>query len=224
MSISCDGVDDYAQATFAPFTAAAGTLFCRHKLAALGTARMLVELSNGVATTNAFRLATDASNHILAQTIDSGGTSTSTTAGTIADTTAFHSAIAIFGAANSRIAGLDGTFATAQTTSRTPTGITTMRIGLNIVNNQDYSGVISHIAGWTVALSAQDFTDLHAGASPYIIQRANLTCYIPTLDANGVGIDVVSGNTFTLGGNAAYNSDNPAVAIYRRRSLLVGVG
>lgn len=216
MSLTTDGTDDYATASAGVVSAAAGLwMLAWVKLAVLGQgARMAAELSNGVDTTENFRLTTDATDHVSAQSGTAGANSISSVAAAVGDTN-WHLWLANFGSNSNRVGGYDGTLATAQTTTRATSGITTLRLMLNMANNQDLpvGSKVAHFVLGTGVLSQPDFTLLAAGTNPLAISApgiASIVDYWPLTSA--VTNSISGGRVLSLGGNASFDAnDNPAV-------------
>lgn len=145
-----------------------------------------------------------AGDKISAVAYDSGGwRSASTSSGVSVNT--WHHACAVFAAANSRAAYLDGGSKGTNTTSSTPTTPNQTAVGRMPDKTPAYyfSGRIAHAAIWSVALSDAEVALLAAGVRPSEVQRANLVEYWELDRDKDDGL--IGGNDLT-----AYNT--PSVA------------
>jgi concanavalin A-like lectin/glucanase superfamily protein len=86
----------------------------------------------------------------------------------------------VWTSATSHVAYLNGTAATANTESVSPTGLDRTTIGALVINGSRTSfqkGSIAHVAIWNKALSAAQIKELSEGRSPTRIERENLIDY-----------------------------------------------
>lgn len=145
------------------------------------TTQCAVALANNTATGDYFELQINSAHRVLANTVASGsGASAQTGTGTI--NTWMH-ACAVFAAANSRAAYVNGGDKGTNTTSRTPSGMNTWAIGRVPASTplRYFSGRIAEVGVWNVALTDAEVAALGAGVSPLMIRPASLYLYVPML-------------------------------------------
>lgn len=109
----------------------------------------------------------------------------------------------------SRIAYIDGTPDTIESTVRNPVGINRISIGNWPLNSTYFSGRIAELAVWTAALTQANVTMLASGASPLMVQSANLVIYYPGLVDD---TEMMQGLTWT--GNAPDAAAHPPTIFY----------
>lgn len=111
---------------------------------------------------------------------------------------------AVFSANDNRLAYLNGTAGTAETTSNTPTGVDRMSLGyLGRASPVDFmSGRIAEAAMWSAALFADEIAALAKGFPPYLIRPTSLEAYWPLFGYASPEIDIVGGFNLTLTGTA----------------------
>jgi hypothetical protein len=118
--------------------------------------------------------------HARSQGAGGGGVS-STSAGTVSAGTWAHVG-GVFASTSSRIAYLNGTGAAAETSTRTPSGIDTLSVGVNFLTagHTEFSdGLIAEVGVWSAALDAAEMAALGKGVSPLLIRPASLAHYSP---------------------------------------------
>lgn len=209
MSLLFDGTNDSATVASTPVTAVPCTISAWSKKAATGAAQVVCVIDDGT-TTNAMRLNWANTDGVTALASDSGGSSSTITAGTAADTTTWHHIAAVFSATNSRSAFLDGVKTTVGGT-RVPTGLNAIRLGINAADALDYNGRLAHVAIWNTALSDGEITGLAGGDNPLTVQPGNLVAYWPMDVAGTVTEDAVATRDLTLVNQTAFDADNPTV-------------
>jgi hypothetical protein len=109
-----------------------------------------------------------------------GNVTLSTTTGYSANT--WHHACAVFTSATSRAVFLDGGGKTTNTTSRTPTGLTKLNIGVYQAGGSAFdaiAGSIAEIGIWNDALTDAEVASLAKGVSPALIRPQSLVRYRP---------------------------------------------
>ena len=118
--------------------------------------------------------------NVSAQTSSPSGASVSTTASNGMPLVWNHAA-ATFASATNRVAWLNGVAATAETTSRVPSGINTDYLGVRGGTSPaaPLLGAMAHAAIWNIDLTASEIAALAAGISPLEIRPANLKRYWP---------------------------------------------
>lgn len=147
---------------------------------------------------------TSGGNNILAVTRSGGSVNSQTTDSYSLNT--WHQCGAVYSAINNRVAYLDGVAATANTTSRTPTGIDRIGIGVLAISSlpqpSHMTGRLAEVGIWSTALTTADMVSLSLGVSPILVRRDALVFYDPMIrgvDADGEGNsrDIVGGLTST---------------------------
>lgn len=135
--------------------------------------------------------------------------------GTASTTTGYtgsqwYHACGVFASATSRTAYIDGGSSGTNTTSDTPSGISSLQIGRVFFNNtagQRFAGRIAETAIWNVALNIDEIRSLADGYRPSLIRPQNLVFYAPLIRDL---IDVARGISLI-------NGDNVPVAEHVRR-------
>jgi hypothetical protein len=124
-------------------------------------------------------------------------------AGTVSANTPFHIA-AVEAAANSHKIVLNGTTTTTLTTSRSPTGISGVRIGGDSVTGSTtnlMTGQIAEVGIWNVALTDAEIASLAGGMTCDKVRPQSLVFYAPLvrdlIDAKG-GLTITNNNTATV--------------------------
>ena len=219
MSLLFDNVDDYAVTTTPPVTATPLTIAAWVNPNSVGTLDGIVHIGDAAlgTVTQCFLLRMDASGQVNFYAADTAGNSAITTNTTATMTaSAWNHAVGISTSAASRRSVLNGNWAESgtNTTSRTPTGVTDLTLGVfpnGGSPSNEWNGYIAHVAVWDIALSQAEVEALAGGANPLTIQNANLVAYWPMTDSGTVTEDVVGTNDLTLSGNTAYNAAAPTV-------------
>lgn len=108
-----------------------------------------------------------------------GGTASASTVATITANQWNHGA-AVFTSATSRTVYLNGGNAQSNTTSITPSGLTTTTIGFRGLNGSNFvNGPIAEAGIWNVALSANEVAALAKGVPPRYVRPQSLVGYWP---------------------------------------------
>lgn len=127
-------------------------------------------------------------NKVISQQTNGGASQYSQTSGTITDQDWQHGA-AVMASTTSRIAYLNATAATENTTSVTALTLNQTCIGTRPGTGAEYfNGRVAHAAMWSVALSAPEIAALYAGgigADPRSVRPDALVAYWPLLDNDG---------------------------------------
>jgi hypothetical protein len=128
----------------------------------------------------------------------------------------FHAG-AVFSAANSRTAYLNGTGGTANTTSLTPSSLVRTAVGrlpnFNSSPINYWNGDLAEAAIWTTALTANDMTALASGVSPLRVKPASLVFYAPILGASPEPDYTAGGRALTLTGTTV-TSHAPVMPLF----------
>lgn len=130
--------------------------------------------------------------------------------GTITTTDWVHVA-GVAASATSRTIYVNGVAGTANTTSLNPS-CTSMSLGFRTdgaipsSGGSYFAGQVEDAAIWTSALSAAQIASLAAGASPLVVDRANLRSYVPL--RSGSVIDL-RGGSLTAYGSPTVGVDKP---------------
>jgi hypothetical protein len=148
-----------------------------------------------------------------AATADSSGLSNANATASATLNTWFHAA-AVFAAANSRASFINGGNKGTEATSRSPTGIDRMLIGVEGESGgvatpwaPAGTGDIAEIGIWNVALTDAEVLTLSKGFSPLLVRPQNLVHYMPLV--RGL-IDRRGGKTLTMTGSLTI-SDHPKI-------------
>lgn len=137
-------------------------------------ARGLVSIATAGSANNRFSLTCgSASPYTVIATTRTTGSSSSTTAATILANTWGHAA-GVFASTTSRIAYANGTAATEETTSRSPTAPTAIFIGATDDTATIINASIMWPAIWNAALTASEIALLASGVSPLNVRRESL--------------------------------------------------
>jgi hypothetical protein len=112
---------------------------------------------------------------------------------------------------------------TAQTTSRTPSGINQFRIGASGNAGNLLAGKVAHAAIWNIALSPEEIDLLGAQrVSPLAVRPAALIAYWPFLGRDATEIDIVGGFDLTNTSSTA-DTDEPPQLWLPRKHIFTGV-
>lgn len=183
MAYDFDGTDDYIEAASAVLTAAPITMACWFNSDSDTATQSLVSITNAGGQERFLLQAAGAITgdpiRALAVASNSGATASSDT-GYTANT--WHHAAAVFASATSRTAYIDGVGGTAETSSRSPTGLTTTRIGVTVQGGsraQYLNGRLAEVAIWNVALDTTEIAALAKGFRPSLIRPGSLRLYVP---------------------------------------------
>lgn len=155
----------------------------------------IISITNGTtdANSNRIRLVTGT---LQARSQGAGGGGVAGTIGTVSTGTPAHVA-GVFASTSSRTAYLNGTAGTPETSTRTPSGIDKIGIGVNAsagTNSERLNGAIWDAAVWDVALTAAEIAALAKGISPRQIRPQSLVWYRPFIRETN---DIVGGAALT---------------------------
>lgn len=195
-------------------TAAPLTIHARYKPSSTAATASLVTLSNGT-TNNLFGLRVTTSANVNAL-LSQGGSFGQAIGTTTLSTGTWYSLVAQFVSSTDRKSFVNGTQDGTNTTSLTPAGVNTNRVGI-LVTTLPVQGSLAEVAIWNVALSAEDIAAL-VTVSPLRIRPDALVCYIPLLDSGT--LDLVA-PAATVTGTLTKDSDHPSVIYPRRKALWV---
>lgn len=220
---------DYGENTAAVLTSAPLTLACWAYFAERTTVQTLMCL--GVNTANANFLALDMAGTVANDPIRAltGSATGNGVAGSVngpgADNTWGHCA-AVFASATSRTAYFNGTAGTANTTSRTPSGINRTELGRLLFESGSITnymnGRLAEAGIWNVALSAADILQLSKGVSPRLVRPEALVAYWPLVGRASPEPDLRGGFDLTLTGTS--QADHPRVYCPGRRRTVFAPG
>lgn len=221
MARSFNGTTQYLSNAGAVLTAPPITMACWFKSTSDSAAQTLISLGVAGSQDNRFTLQVSgnvAGDPIRALTRDTGnGIATSSTGYA---TNVWQHACAVFASSTDRRAYVNGGSEGTNTTSRTPSGVSSTYLGAQ----QDVSatnfivGVVAEAAIWNVALNTSEIAALAAGVSPLRIRSGNLKAYWPVYGVGSPEPDYVGGFSATL--NAAPTQADhvytmPAFAFYQ---------
>ena len=136
--------------------------------------------------------------------------------GTVTAGTWFHAA-GVWSATNSRVAYLNGSAGTTDTTSVTPVTVDRTSIGaLERLSPTGYlDGVVAEAAIWSVALTTDEIVALAAGANPRRIRAHGLGAYWPLWGVASPEVDLgQQGNTYHMTVTGAVQADHAPVSPY----------
>ena len=162
------------------------------------------DTTNSTGERQGWRVALDASERVIART-STAASGTPSTGGAVTVGVWAHAG-GVFAADNSRIAYLNGTAATENTTSYTPAGPDSVALGASTYSGTSiaapFDGDLAEWGIWNVALTANEMASLAKGISPLLIRPANLVFYAPLMGTNSPEIDVVGLYNLTLTGTS----------------------
>ncbi len=199
------------------------TIHCQHSPDD-GSFAFLVNINDASAGAN--RLATlgldfGAGGEVNATSEDSGGGSTSATSATV-NTGAYNAIGGVWVSTTSRTAWLNGTAATTETTSRTPTGIDQGIIGNS--GGATPNGPFGELGIWNAALNDNEMISLSKGVSPLLVRPTSLVHYIPFNQAEAQ--DAIAGIVWTASGSLSAVAhppmSRPSVQILQSPPAAVG--
>ena len=200
----------------APVTAAPLTMACWFRANDVTTERCLMSISDGSGDNAWFRLdlrGDVGGDPICARARNGSG------ADARADTTAAYStgtwqhACAVFTSSTSRTVYLNAANNATNTTSVTPSGLTTTTIGKrSSINSALMDGRIAYAALWNVALTAAEITLLSSRINPRMIRPLSLKGYWP-LHGTSPEVDL-SGQHNNMTVTGATIVDNPGVGLF----------
>lgn len=177
---------NYALHSTGIVTAAPLTMACWGKTSITGATQTLFALNNSASAPdrNDFLFGIGSTQQLYVGTGDGGAATYALSANIISANTWFH-ACARYASATSREAILNGGTPVINTTSRTPSGIN--RLTLGVLNGSSFSspfapagnGDLAEVAIWNVALSDEEVINLSEGVSPQMIRPSSLVFYAP---------------------------------------------
>jgi len=207
-----------ANTTAAPATAAPLTIAGWINLSAYPSVAARVfslKAKSAADARHCFQLTLNTAGPVVAQSASGAGISGSSGTANLALNTWQHIG-GVFASATSRVAYLDGTADTPETTSRIPSGIDAVTMGGGIFSTSSYSrfitGSMAEWAVWNVALNATELAMLAAGVHPRRIRPANLVWRQASDDQRHIVLDDVSGLHLTLSGTQYVPDIPPLVA------------
>lgn len=206
----------YLSVNSVPATAPPVTFAAWVNLTTTGATHPILGLVSGTSADNRFLMQVSSGNQLVAQTRDTTN-ATSTTTGTLSADTWAHCG-AVFAATNSRTAYLNGTAATTDTNTRTPSAPTDIYIAraATVYGNCR----IGEAAMWNVALGAADMTALSKGASPLLVRPDALIFYAPMLDQATPSVDRRGGRSLTWNASPTVYGPNPRMYYPAGRSVV----
>ena len=169
-------------------TAAPLTMAVWAKTSVTGTAQVPMGLfSSGSAyNRNSFRLEITTGNVVAAATASGGGSSQAVSSTSISADTWFH-ACGVFASSTSRAAYLNGAGKGTEATSRVPSSVDRISIGVGEGTTAAQplapagTGDIAEAALWNVALTDAEVASLATGISPLLIRPTSLVGYWPLI-------------------------------------------
>ncbi len=170
----------------------------------------IAAIDDGAGASSGFLLRQDGTGHIAAMT--GPGFQASTTAGTVTNGVWNHVA-AVFASATSRIAYLNGTAATAETTSNTPGALTNTHVGAAFLPQTFYNGDIAWVNIWNIALSGAEISALAAGQDPRTMHPGNLVVSYQLLGTASPETDSIAGLNLIVTGATQGATDPPVLLI-----------
>jgi hypothetical protein len=209
-----------ANTTAAPLTAVPLTMAGWARLTALGSVtRIMCEIrdkDNGTSQRAGWRVEMNNNEQVVARSSSSNGSSSA--AGGTMTPGVWHHVGGVFSSNASRIAYLDGTAGSAETTSRIPANVDCVLLGAGLISastvNLPWDGGLIEWAIWNVALTADEMAMLAAGVHPRRIRPANLVWRQASDDQRHIVLDDVSGLHLTLSGTQ-YVPDIPPQLLAR---------
>lgn len=127
---------------------------------------------------------------------------------------------AVFASTTSRTAYINGVAGTTETTSRVPSGINQVTIGVESFSSGSlgtpWNGQLAEVGVWDAALDANEMAALAKGFSPLLIRPMNLVYYWQLVGQGTAEIDMINGSTMTVTGTA--QAAHPRIILPRRRA------
>ena len=160
------------------------------------------------------------SDPIRAQSMNSAGSAGNAASGSGYLANTWHHAGGVFSASNSRIAYIDGTAGSANTTSITVSGVDRTTIGAawaTTLGNY-MSGVIAEAAVWNVALTSADMASLARGFCPWLVRPESIVAYWPLIGRTDPSISKHGGFGMTWN-NAPVASPHPRIIWPKRQAF-----
>lgn len=202
MSITLNGTTQSLSSVNSLITTYPFTLWARFNPTATGVAYYIFDISNDTAPVlNAYKLraAGDSANNVRI-TVGDGSTSNATSTSTTFSAATWQTATYVGTSATSRNVFLNNGGVGAGSTNLTATGISKTYIGatnLNTVLSGFFSGSLSHLFQWNVALVAAQLAQLESSLNPWDVARANIVSGLEFNDTNSNVADLVKANTWT---------------------------
>ena len=172
-----------------------------------------------------FYLAQDSTGRLQTFTADGSGSNNSRTTDTFSTST-WHHVCGRWASSTSRISYMDGSPATENTTSRTPSGIDRTFVGIRDnaggPNTNAFNGYLAEFGVWDVALSADEISVLATGYSPLLVRPESLVAYFPLIGRNSPEIDLAGAYGLTISGSLSAQP-HPRIIMPRRKQIIVPV-
>ena len=205
-----NGTSDQAETGSTPVTATPVTIACWFNADAFPAfSSALCGVSNGVNSrvTLAFR----ATGALRAQAGQNDGAAASAQTTNTVSTGVWAHAAGVFASDSSRIAYLDGTASTENTTALVPAAFDRITAGFGYIESgSDRSDAkVAEVAVWNVALTAAEIAALAKGFSPWLVRPQSLRFYAPMIGRYSPEIDIIGARGLTLTGTAV--ADHPRV-------------
>lgn len=174
MACSGWGIANYINFA-APVTAAPLTLACWAVHSAVASGVMMSLFDTG--GTDYFQLGANSSGNVLAGAFSGGSVANASSGATYSADAWFHAA-AVFASSTSRTAYIGGGNKGSNTTSKSPSSIDTLFVGIRNVSAA-WPGYLAECGVWSVALSDDEINALSHGYSPMLIRPASMLYYSP---------------------------------------------
>jgi len=206
MAFSFDGITSKLSLGTALITAVPFTVACFFKESTVAIKTMFT--ADNANITNRFVLSSSTGGIIQALTTNTTNASATTTE-TYADNM-WNSAAMVSGSATSRYAVLNGRFSVVNSTSKTPTGISTFIIGNSSAGTSSWDGLLAEFAVWQAALTPRELQSYNSGVPASLIRPENLILYMPLTQQ--VGVKDFGPQSLILANTAAVPvSDHPLI-------------
>lgn len=183
-------------------------------LATTGITRGLFKIGVGNNNNNFWGLFIDATEHLVARSRTSTQAD-STSAGTV-NASAWNHCVGLYGSSTNRQCYLNGTAATADTTSKAPAGADATEIGRLGAGINYATGYIAEVGVWSGTLTAADIAQLNHGFSPRLVRPDILVAFWPLMGRNSPEIDQWGKFDMTLT-NAPPQAGHPRIILPRGR-------
>lgn len=213
---------NYLRSTATPITGTPMTLACwAYQVTSANWERSLINVCRSYNSHNQWRLSAGYSSYrVVAIANDTTQTSYASSATDIPANAWFHAA-AVFSSSTSRYAYLNGVPGTQNTTSRAPTGVNRIGLGINgssLVGNASDNQYIAEACIYGTALSTGEIEQLARGYSPLLVRPQDLVAYWPLVRGDGSGNepDVIGGYTLTETGTVGVQTHVPKLILPRR--------
>lgn len=205
MSWDFNGSTDYMESALPTTYTTPITLACWFNSDTTNVTKTLISLANGSTTEDtsvSLTLGLSSSAAITAITSTATGQNIGTRAAYSLQT--WHHAAAVFSSDSNRVAYLDGTAGTPNTTSRTASNLDNLILGQGSGGTYNptaaYNGRLAEVAVWNVGLSADEILSLAKGTKAIYVRPQSLLYYVPLIsDIN----EIISSLTMTNAATAA---------------------